>query len=92
VWHRAPAWFVKDTPVGGYTVPAQGGVVLLFWNGQAFGDPGLTPMGKFEAAQIEYYDVSAIAPEPLRRWLKRVGTELCDVRPLRRRMARAGKR
>lgn len=76
----------------GYTVPARGGVVLLFWNGQAFRDPGLTPIGKFEVAQIEYYDVSAIAPEPLRPWLKRAGTELWDVCPLRRGMARAGKR
>ncbi|RJP42466.1 MAG: SRPBCC domain-containing protein [Phycisphaerales bacterium] len=29
------AWVVGDTPVVGYSVPARGGVALLFWNGMA---------------------------------------------------------
>lgn len=48
IWHGAPVWFVGETPVVGYSVPARGGVVLLFWNGQAFGDPALKAMGKVQ--------------------------------------------
>ena len=39
VWHGSPVWFVEDTPVVGYNVVAKGGVVLLFWNSQAFAMP-----------------------------------------------------
>jgi hypothetical protein len=92
VWHGAPVWFVGETPVVGYNVPARGGVVLLFWNGQAFGDPALEPMGKFKAAQTWYGAVSEIKAAPLRRWLKKAGTEIWDVSSLRRPKARARKR
>jgi len=91
VWHGSPVWFVGDTPVVGYNVPAKGGVVLLFWNGQSFGDPALRPMGKFKAAQIQFEAVSEIKVTPLRRWLKKAGTEIWDVRSIRGR-PRAGKR
>jgi hypothetical protein len=87
VWHGAPVWFVGDTPVVGYTVPAKGGVALLFWNGQAFGDPELKPMGKFTAAQILFENVTEIKLTPLRRWLKKAGTELWDVTSIRSRRA-----
>src|SRR5262245_33465264 len=71
VWHGAPVWFVGEVPVAGYSVPAKGGVALLFWNGQAFGDPALEPMGKFRAAQAHFAAASAIKVTPLRRWLKK---------------------
>jgi hypothetical protein len=89
VWHGAPVWFVGETPVVGYSVPAKGGVALLFWNGQAFDDPALKPIGKFKAAQVHYGDASEIKRTPLRRWLKKAGTEIWDVRSIRRPKARA---
>lgn len=89
VWHGAPVWFIGDTPVVGYSVPARGGVALLFWNGQAFGDPALTPMGKFKAAQVEFQEVSGIKAAPLRRWLNKAGTELWDIRSIRAQSGRA---
>jgi hypothetical protein len=85
VWHGAPVWFVGETPVVGYSVAARGGVVLLFWNGRAFGDPALEPAGKFNAARARYTAVSQIETAPLRRWLKKAGTELWDVDSIRRR-------
>lgn len=91
VWHGAPVWFVGDTPVVGYDVPAKGGVVLLFWNGQAFGDPALESIGKFKAAQMHFAEAGDIKVTPLRRWLKKAGTELWDVRSIRRPKARATK-
>jgi hypothetical protein len=83
VWHGAPVWFVGDTPVVGYSVPARGGVALLFWNGRAFGDPELKAMGKFKAAQIQFEDASEIKAAPLRRWLRKAGTDLWDVSSIR---------
>ena len=90
VWHGAPVWFVGNTPVVGYSVPASGGVALLFWNGQAFGDPALKPMGKFKAAQIQFEDAPEIKVALLRRWLKKAGTELWDVSSIRRKKGGAG--
>lgn len=92
VWHGAPVWFIGETPVVGYNVPARGGVVLLFWNGQAFDDPGLTPIGKFKAAQARFEDAAEIKAAPLRRWLKKAGTALWDIRSIRRRRSRAAGR
>jgi hypothetical protein len=93
VWHGAPVWFVGDTPVVGYSVPARGGVTLLFWNGQAFGDPALNPVGKFKAAQIRFGSPAEIQLPALRRWLRKAGTELWDFSSLRpRKPARSATR
>jgi hypothetical protein len=89
VWHGAPVWFVGDTPVVGYNVAAKGGVVLLFWNGRAFEDPALTPIGKFKAAQAHFGAASEIEPAPLRGWLKRAGTQIWDTSAILRKRARA---
>lgn len=89
VWHGAPVWFVGETPVVGYSVPARGGVVLLFWNGQAFGDPALKAMGKFKAAQVEFKAVSEIRVTSLQRWLRKAGTELWDIRSVRQERGKA---
>ena len=92
VWHGAPVWFVGETPVVGYSVPAKGGVALLFWNGQAFGEPELKAMGKFKAAQADFANASEIKVAPLRRWLKKAGTELWDINLIRQLRARAQQR
>lgn len=92
VWHSAPVWFVGETPVVGYDVAAKGDVTLLFWNGQTFEDPALKPIGKFRAAKVRYADTSEIELVPLRRWLKRAGRELWDIRSIRRPKPRTAKR
>ncbi len=80
VWHGAPVWFVGETPVVGYSVPSKGGVSLLFWNGQAFDERALEPVGKFQAAQARFASTAEIDATLLRRWLKKAGTQLWDVR------------
>lgn len=90
VWHGAPVWFVGETPVVGYSVPARGGVMLLFWNGQSLGDPVLQPVGKFRAAQIHFATASEIKAASLRRWLKKAGTELVDMDAMRGTSVKAG--
>ncbi|HET6204500.1 MAG TPA: DUF1801 domain-containing protein [Planctomycetota bacterium] len=89
VWHGSPVWFVGDTPVAGYNVTAKGGVVLLFWNGQALADRALEPIGKFKAAQTRFTEVSQLKTAPLRRWLKKAGTELWDISSVRKQRKRA---
>lgn len=87
VWHGAPVWFVGDTPVVGYHVTAGGGVNLLFWNGQAFKDPRLTPVGTFKAAQLHFDDVAQIDSKSVRRLVKLAGREIWDHRLIRKRKA-----
>ena len=78
VWHGAPVWFVGDTPVVGYNSTARGGVNLLFWNGQAFTEPALEPVGKFKAAQLHFDHVAQIDSRALRRLLALAGTRIWD--------------
>jgi len=72
VWHGAPVWFIDDYPVVGYSIKA-GKVALLFWNGQALGEPALKPMGKHFAAEILCTQVSELDRTALRRWLVKAG-------------------
>ena len=77
VWHGAPVWFVGENPVVGYSVKTKG-VSLLFWNGQAFKDEGLTPVGKHGAAEAVFRDADELDAPAIRRWLKKAGTDVLD--------------
>ncbi|TAH35497.1 MAG: DUF1801 domain-containing protein [Planctomycetota bacterium] len=79
VWHGSPVWFLDDNPVAGYAAKA-GKIQLLFWNGQAFDEPGLQPVGKHRAAEALFTDAADIDPAAVRRWLKKAGTEVLDSR------------
>ena len=69
VWHGSPVWFIDDNPVVGYSASAKT-VNLLFWNGQAFDEPDLKPVGKYRAAQAVFSDAAEIDPRVIRRWVK----------------------
>jgi hypothetical protein len=77
VWHGSPVWFIDPNPVVGYSATAKA-VNLLFWNGQAFEDPGLTPVGKFRAAQASFKTATAIDRKVLQGWLKKAKTDVLD--------------
>jgi hypothetical protein len=77
IWHAMPVWFVGENPVVGFKVTAKH-VNLLFWNGQAFEEPGLKAAGKFKAAQIQFTDTAQIDTKKLRRWLKNAQTDVWD--------------
>jgi hypothetical protein len=77
-----------DTPVVGYYGTARGGVNLLFWNGQAFHDPTLTAVGKFQAAQLHFDAVAEIDPPAVGRLVRLAGTEIWDRSLIRRKPAR----
>jgi hypothetical protein len=68
VWHAHPVWFLNGNPITGYS-KLKSGVRLLFWSGQSFAAPGLTPEGSFKAAEARYRSVGEIDPAALDRWL-----------------------
>ncbi len=77
VWHGSPVWFMEDNPVVGYNATAKA-VNLLFWNGQAFHEPVLKPVGKYRAAQFTFRDAAEIDPKVIRGWLKKAKSEVFD--------------
>jgi hypothetical protein len=50
----------------------------LFWNGQAFDETGLEPVGKFRAAQVSFGDAAEIDPKAIRRWLRKAKSDVLD--------------
>jgi hypothetical protein len=77
IWHGSPVWFLDDNPVVGYNATAKT-VNLLFWNGQAFDEPGLKTLGKYWAAQAMFGDAAEIDPKVIRRWLKKAKSDVFD--------------
>jgi len=77
VWHGSPVWFIDDNPVVGYNATAKG-VNLLFWNGQAFDEPALKPVGKYGAAQTRFAAAAEVDPKVIRRWLKKAKSDVFD--------------
>jgi hypothetical protein len=77
VWHGSPVWFIDDNPVVGYSATAKT-AKLLFWNGQAFDEAGLTPVGKYRAAQAVFAKAAEIDPKVIARWLAKARTDVFD--------------
>ena len=77
MWHGSPVWFIDENPVVGYSVTAKA-VNLLFWNGQAFDEADLRPVGKHRAAQSSFREATAIDPKVIRRWLKKAKADVLD--------------
>jgi hypothetical protein len=68
VWHAHPVWFFDGNPVVGYD-RLKASVRVLFWSGQSFRAPGLTPEGTFKAAEARYTSVDQVDVEALAAWL-----------------------
>ena len=68
VWHGHPVWFLAGNPLVGYS-KLKGGIRLLFWSGQSFATPGLTPEGTFKAAEARYTAPAQIDHAALAAWL-----------------------
>jgi hypothetical protein len=84
LYHGSPAWFVGENAVVGLSVKAKAGVTLLFWNGQAFADRSLIPVGQFKAAQMSFQVVSEVDTKVLRRLLKKAGKDIWDFARIRK--------
>ncbi len=68
VWHAHPVWFIEGNPIVGYS-KLKNCVRLLFWSGQSFNEPELSPEGKFKAAEFRYTSPDQVDAESLKRWL-----------------------
>jgi hypothetical protein len=68
IWHGHPVWFLDSNPIVGYS-KLKDCIRLLFWSGQSFRGPGLTPQGSFKAAEVRYTSAKQIDKELLKRWL-----------------------
>jgi hypothetical protein len=83
-YHGSPAWFIGENAVVGVSVKGKAGVTLLFWNGQAFKDQALIPVGQFKAAQLSFQAVGQINTKMLRRILKQAGKDIWDFASIRK--------
>lgn len=84
IYHSMPVWFIAGNPVVGFGVTAKKQVNLLFWNGQAFKEPGLEAVGKFHAAQVQFAEVGEVDKKKLKKWLKKAGKDIWDFEAYRR--------
>lgn len=70
IWHRHPVWFLEGNPLLGYH-QLKDCIRLLFWSGQSFDEPGLSPEGSFKAAEKRYTRAEEVKVTELKRWIKK---------------------
>lgn len=87
VWHAHPVWFLEGNPVVGYS-KLKGCVRLLFWSGQSFSTPGLTPEGKFKAAEARFTSADQVDLQRLRTWLAECREKQWDYKNIVKRRGR----
>ncbi len=87
VWHAHLVWFLNGNLIVGYS-KLKGGMRLLFWSGQSFAAPGLTPEGSFKAAEARYTALADIDPAPLGLWLAEARVVQWDYRNIVRNRGR----
>ncbi len=68
MYHGAPVWFIDENPIVGYS-KKKNGIALLFWSGQSFSNKGLSPIGKFKAAERVYTKIEETNENELNKWL-----------------------
>jgi hypothetical protein len=81
IWHAHPVWFLEGNPIVGYS-KLKACVRLLFWSGQSFETPGLTPEGTFKAAEMRFTAPDQVDEAALARWIAEARTIQWDYRNL----------
>lgn len=69
IWHGHPVWFLDGNPIVGYS-KLKDCIRLLFWSGQSFETPGLSPEGSFKAAEARFTAKSQIDENALKGWIE----------------------
>lgn len=64
IWHAHPVWFLESNPIVGYN-KLKDCIRLMFWSGQSFETPGLSPTGSFMAAEVRYTALAKVDRELL---------------------------
>jgi hypothetical protein len=73
IWHRHPVWFLDGNPIVGYSI-VQDQVRLMFWSGQSFDEPLLTPEPpdtKFKSAGVRLTKPAQVNADDVARWLRK---------------------
>jgi hypothetical protein len=81
IWHAHPVWFLEGNPIVGYS-KLKTCVRLLFWSGQSFETPGLSPEGSFKAAEMRYTAPEQVDEDALARWIAEARTVQWDYKNL----------
>lgn len=84
IWHAHPVWFIEGNPIVGYS-KLKNCVRLLFWSGQSFDEPELSPEGKFKAAEFRYTSPEQVDAKSLKRWLAKAKEIQWDYKNIVRR-------
>jgi hypothetical protein len=79
IWHAHPVWFLDGNPVVGYS-KLKDSVRLLFWSGQSFDAPVLSPEVKFKAAEKRFTSVEQVKAAEIKRWLKKAAAIQWDYK------------
>lgn len=87
IWHAHPVWFLDGNPIVGYS-RLKHCIRLLFWSGQSFETPGLSPEGSFKAAEARYTSPKQIDGDLLRRWIEEARVIQWDYRNIVKRKGR----
>lgn len=81
IWHAHPVWFINGNPIVGYSL-LKSGIRLLFWSGQSFTTPGLSPEGTFKAAEYRFTHPHELQQIPLPAWLEEAARIQWDYKNL----------
>lgn len=87
IWHAHPVWFLAGNPIVGYG-KLKDCIRLMFWSGQSFTTPGLSPEGSFKAATFRFTSPDEIAPNLLSIWLGEARIVQWDYKNITRRKGR----
>jgi hypothetical protein len=87
IYYSIPVWLIDDNPIVGYYISSKH-VTLLFWSGQSFKTPGLTPEGSFKAAEIRYESAAEIDKVRLKKWLVESTKTIWNYRDIRKNKGR----
>ena len=87
IWHSHPVWFLDGNPIVGYS-KLKNCIRLMFWSGQSFETPGLTPEGSFKAAEMRYTAPTQIDRELLSRWIEEAKVIQWDYKNIVKRKGR----
>lgn len=90
IFYSMPAWLIDENPIVAYRAASKH-VLVLFWSGKSFKTPGLTPAGKFKAAEIRYTTPDAIDRKALRAWLRESKKIMWNYRDIRKNKGRLSK-
>jgi hypothetical protein len=75
---------LDGNPIVGYS-KKKAGIAILFWSGQGFQEPGLSPIGKHKAAEFLVPDDGGLPLELLGKWLAESKQVIWDYKNIAKR-------